>query len=116
MSEAHEGSTAPPRESPRPSFFRRVLTAPANALIALVQVYRNYISPMRLPTCRFSPTCSEYAVDALRAHGAVKGLFLAAVRLAKCGPWHPGGWDPVPERRNIDRDRIAAVGHKKRSA
>jgi putative membrane protein insertion efficiency factor len=92
---------------------------PATALIFLVQIYRNYISPMRLPTCRFSPTCSEYAVDALRTHGAARGLALTAVRLAKCGPWHPGGWDPVPERRHqdlSDSDHVSVVGDGKRSA
>ncbi|WP_242676878.1 membrane protein insertion efficiency factor YidD [Rhodococcus sp. ABRD24] len=72
---------------------------PARALIFLIELYRTYVSPLRLPTCRFMPTCSEYAVDALRTHGAVKGSALSVVRLVKCAPWHPGGWDPVPERR-----------------
>jgi uncharacterized protein len=57
------------------------------------------VSPLRLPTCRFTPTCSQYAVDALAQFGLVRGSWLATVRLAKCGPWHRGGWDPVPERR-----------------
>lgn len=70
----------------------------ARGAIALIQLYRNTISPLRLPTCRFTPTCSEYAVDALTEHGLLRGAWLAAVRLVKCGPWHPGGWDPIPER------------------
>lgn len=70
---------------------------PRRALISLVQLYRTWISPMRPPTCRFTPTCSEYAVEALSAHGAVKGVYLSTIRLLKCGPWHRGGWDPVPE-------------------
>ena len=73
---------------------------PARAAILLIELYRTYVSPMRLPTCRFSPTCSQYAVEALSEHGLVKGGWLTAVRLAKCGPWHGGGWDPIPKRHN----------------
>jgi uncharacterized protein len=68
-------------------------------LIFLIQLYRHMVSPLQLPTCRFTPTCSQYAVDALTEYGLVRGGWLAAVRLAKCGPWHRGGWDPIPERR-----------------
>ncbi|MFC7755085.1 membrane protein insertion efficiency factor YidD [Tsukamurella soli] len=71
---------------------------PRRALIGLIQWYRVWISPVRPPTCRFTPTCSEYAVEALTTHGLLRGMYLATVRLLKCGPWHPGGWDPVPER------------------
>lgn len=67
--------------------------------IFLIEVYRTMISPMRPASCRFSPTCSQYAVDALREFGLVRGSWLSVVRLAKCGPWHQGGWDPIPERR-----------------
>jgi putative membrane protein insertion efficiency factor len=67
--------------------------------IFLIELYRHTISPMRLPTCRFSPTCSEYAVEALSDYGLIRGGWLTVVRLLKCGPWHRGGWDPVPERR-----------------
>lgn len=77
---------------------RRWRGAPARALVWLVQLYRVWISPLTPPSCRFTPTCSEYAVDALRERGAVVGLGLAVVRVAKCAPWHPGGWDPVPPR------------------
>lgn len=72
---------------------------PAKLLIFLIELYRTYVSPTRLPVCRFTPTCSEYAVTALRTRGLFIGLGLTAVRLAKCAPWHPGGWDPVPERK-----------------
>jgi putative membrane protein insertion efficiency factor len=68
-------------------------------VIFAIDLYRHTISPMRLPTCRFSPTCSQYAVEALTEYGLIRGGWLAAVRLLKCGPWHRGGWDPVPERR-----------------
>jgi len=67
-------------------------------VIFLIELYRQMISPMRLPTCRFAPTCSQYAVDALSEYGLVRGGWLAVVRLLKCGPWHRGGWDPIPER------------------
>ncbi|OBF38136.1 membrane protein insertion efficiency factor YidD [Mycobacterium sp. ACS1612] len=78
-------------------------------LIFFIELYRHTISPMRLPTCRFSPTCSQYAVEALTEHGLIRGGWLALVRLLKCGPWHRGGWDPVPERRRIPRqDSVGA--------
>ena len=72
--------------------------AAARMVIAVIQTYRHMISPLRLPTCRFMPTCSQYAVEALTEHGLVRGGWLSIVRLVKCGPWHRGGWDPVPER------------------
>lgn len=102
MSSEHpEARTEPgPRSS---SFLGTAWTTlrsfPARVLIFLIELYRTYVSPLRLPTCRFTPTCSEYAVDALRTHGAIKGSALTVVRIVKCAPWHPGGWDPVPERR-----------------
>ncbi len=73
----------------------KVLTAP---LIALVVVYQNVISPLRPPTCRFYPSCSSYALTALRRFGPVKGTWLAARRLLRCHPWNPGGVDHVPQR------------------
>lgn len=72
--------------------------AVARGLIFAIQLYRHMVSPLRLPTCRFTPTCSQYAVDALTEFGLMRGSWLAGVRLVKCGPWHQGGWDPVPER------------------
>jgi putative membrane protein insertion efficiency factor len=87
--------------------------AVARGLIFVIQLYRHMVSPLRLPTCRFTPTCSQYAADALAEFGLVRGSGLAAVRLAKCGPWHRGGWDPVPERRGArvqDWDTPATLG------
>ncbi|MEW5811803.1 MAG: membrane protein insertion efficiency factor YidD [Actinomycetota bacterium] len=72
---------------------------PVRAVVSLIQLYRNTVSPLRLPTCRFTPTCSQYAVEALTEFGLVRGSWLALVRLLKCGPWHNGGWDPIPDRR-----------------
>lgn len=69
------------------------------ALVAPIQLYRTYVSPTRMPACRFTPSCSEYAVTALRERGAIVGLLLTVVRVVKCAPWHSGGWDPVPPRK-----------------
>ena len=76
----------------------RVKRWPARAAVFAIDVYRNMISPLRPASCRFMPTCSEYAVDAFTEYGLVRGSWLTLVRLLKCGPWHRGGWDPIPER------------------
>ena len=65
-------------------------------LKALIRGYRYLISPMLGPNCRFYPSCSCYAEEAIEAHGAMKGSYLAARRILRCHPWHPGGYDPVP--------------------
>jgi putative membrane protein insertion efficiency factor len=70
----------------------------ASGLVFLIRLYRHMVSPLRPATCRFVPTCSQYAADALTEYGLIRGSWLAAARLAKCGPWHRGGWDPIPER------------------
>lgn len=71
--------------------------SPDGALIALIRAYQRIISPL-LPggTCRFAPTCSEYSAQAIGKYGALRGVVLTAKRLCRCGPWHPGGFDPVP--------------------
>ncbi len=66
------------------------------ALLLLVRAYRLAISPALPAACRFYPSCSAYAETALRRHGAAKGAWLAARRVARCHPFHPGGIDPVP--------------------
>lgn len=81
-----------------PGRVARVRAVPVRALIFLIGLYRHTISPLRLPTCRFTPTCSQYALDALTEYGLLRGSWLTLVRLGKCGPWHRGGWDPIPER------------------
>jgi uncharacterized protein len=70
-----------------------------NALLVAVRFYQRAISPALPPRCRFHPTCSAYALEALERHGAARGSWLALRRLAKCAPWHPGGVDLVPEPR-----------------
>ncbi|WP_072832740.1 membrane protein insertion efficiency factor YidD [Clostridium collagenovorans] len=64
-------------------------------LICSINFYRKYISPMKAPCCRFYPTCSQYALEAIQKYGALKGGFLAIKRILKCHPFHPGGYDPV---------------------
>ncbi|AFC29747.1 membrane protein insertion efficiency factor YidD [Paenibacillus mucilaginosus] len=66
------------------------------ALQAPVRFYRRFISPLKPPTCRFYPTCSEYALEALEKHGAARGSWLTVKRICKCHPFHPGGVDHVP--------------------
>jgi uncharacterized protein len=61
-----------------------------------VRFYQWFISPMLPRSCRFHPSCSQYADEALQRHGACRGAWLAAKRVCRCGPWHPGGYDPVP--------------------
>jgi len=65
-------------------------------LLFFVKAYQYLISPMLGPSCRFTPTCSEYAVQALKKYGAIKGLWLSGKRVSRCHPWHDGGYDPLP--------------------
>lgn len=67
-------------------------------LMGVVRVYRLLLSPWLGSSCRFEPTCSAYALQALALHGAAKGSYLTVHRLARCGPWCPGGHDPVPQQ------------------
>ncbi|GGQ96874.1 membrane protein insertion efficiency factor YidD [Deinococcus ruber] len=77
------------------------MSAPARLLIRAVRVYQRRLSPLKsAPTCRFTPTCSQYAAEALELHGAVRGSLLAAGRILRCNPLSPGGYDPVPPRRS----------------
>lgn len=69
-------------------------------LISLVRGYRYWISPLIGRRCRFYPTCSEYALEAIASHGTGRGLALALRRLGRCHPWHRGGVDPVPDARH----------------
>ncbi|GLU46997.1 membrane protein insertion efficiency factor YidD [Nocardiopsis ansamitocini] len=71
----------------------------ARALILPIRGYQRFISPLFPPVCRFYPSCSSYAVEALQVHGALRGLWLTVRRIGRCHPFHPGGLDPVPPRK-----------------
>lgn len=72
---------------------------PASPFVWLIRGYQRFLSPLLPPMCRYHPTCSQYAVEALQVHGLVRGGLLASWRIARCTPLHPGGYDPVPPRR-----------------
>lgn len=83
-------------QPPRPE--RQTSRNPAVLLLSgLVHLYRLVLSPLLGPSCRFQPTCSEYALDALSKHGAARGAWLMLRRMLRCHPWGGSGWDPVPE-------------------
>ena len=65
-------------------------------LLFLIRFYRRHISPYRQPCCRFTPTCSQYALEAFRKYGPFKGLWLSVRRILRCHPWGGSGYDPVP--------------------
>lgn len=67
-------------------------------LIKIVFFYQKYISPLKPASCRFYPTCSDYAISAIERFGCIKGIYLSLKRLSKCHPYHPGGYDPVPDK------------------
>ncbi|MCA0387473.1 MAG: membrane protein insertion efficiency factor YidD [Bacteroidetes bacterium] len=68
----------------------------SSVLIALVKIYQLLISPLFPPSCRFTPTCSNYMIEALKKHGPFKGLYLGIWRILRCNPWGGSGFDPVP--------------------
>jgi len=72
------------------------MTSGCRFLTGLVRVYQHWIRPALPPACRFSPTCSAYAIEALERHGLCRGSWLTLRRLLRCHPYHPGGFDPVP--------------------
>jgi hypothetical protein len=81
-----------PGTDDRPSVVAWLLMLP-------IRAYRTVVSPLLGPRCRFEPSCSTYALEALRVHGALKGSWLAVRRIGRCHPFHPGGYDPVPPPR-----------------
>ena len=95
------------------SLLRALAALPARAVVLALRGYQLVISPMYGPTCRYAPSCSSYAVQAVSTRGLVVGSALATWRLLRCHPWAAGGWDPVPPRatserppRRADRTRI----------
>jgi uncharacterized protein len=77
---------------------RAAPSAVTRLLMLIVTGYRRGVSPLLMPRCRFAPSCSEYALQALAVHGALRGSWLAVRRIVRCHPFHPGGYDPVPPR------------------
>lgn len=77
-------------------WIRRPLELLTWLLVQMVRLYQRFISPLTPPSCRFTPTCSQYAVEALRKYGPFKGSWLALRRLLRCHPWGGSGYDPVP--------------------
>ena len=96
----------PPRPDPSPpptlsrpllrTVLRHLVRIPAYALIVLIRAYQVLLSPLLPSSCRYVPSCSAYAVEAVERHGALRGGWLAARRIARCHPFRPGGYDPVP--------------------
>jgi len=89
--------------------------------VALLRGYQRWVSPLLPPSCRFYPSCSAYAIEALQVHGLLRGTALTAWRLLRCAPWHPGGVDPVPPgrtpgTRTPSPDRPLAADDRTRSA
>jgi uncharacterized protein len=81
---------------------QRLRAAPKNLLLLLLRGYKRALSPMFLPSCRYVPTCSEYAAEAIEIHGAFRGSAMAIWRLLRCHPFVRGGFDPVPNRLDAE--------------
>ena len=79
-------------------------------LVGAIGLYRRFVSPLLPPACRFYPTCSEYAIQAIRTHGAARGGWLALRRLARCQPFARGGYDPVPGITEAGRPHGSSCG------
>lgn len=73
-----------------------IRSIPKRIMLGMIRFYRRFISPMFPPCCRFTPTCSAYAMEAIQKYGALRGGYLAVRRILRCNPFHPGGYDPVP--------------------
>jgi putative membrane protein insertion efficiency factor len=90
------------------------VTSPARllvtALVGVLRLYQRLISPLLGPRCRFAPSCSQYAVQALQSHGALRGSWLAVRRVGRCHPWNPGGHDPVPPPTARSATMVATTG------
>jgi uncharacterized protein len=109
---ANRDSRSDPAARSIPSDPEKGPTAITRTLMAAVSGYRRFISPLLPPRCRFEPSCSAYALEALRVHGAGRGLWLAVTRIARCQPFNPGGYDPVPPRgarRRPPRSRAGSL-------
>ncbi len=79
-----------------------------NVAIILIRAYQRFISPLLPNSCRFYPTCSQYALEAIREHGLIRGVWMGTKRIGRCHPFHPGGHDPVPP---ADKSKQGKDGH-----
>jgi putative membrane protein insertion efficiency factor len=85
-----------PGETSLPGVPMRLREVPRRMVMLPIRGYQRFISPGLPPSCRFTPSCSQYALEAVAKHGALKGSWLAARRLIRCHPFNPGGYDPIP--------------------
>ena len=81
-------------------------------VVFIIRLYQMLISPFMAPSCRFTPTCSQYAIEAVQRFGVFKGFRLAIRRLSSCHPWHEGGYDPVPPRQSSSLSDNSSSIHK----
>ena len=91
-------------------------SAAAWVLVQAIRGYRGFVSPLLPPSCRFYPSCSAYALEAVQAHGALRGAWLAVRRLSRCHPFHAGGLDPVPPARSRGSASGAGPEYSEQSA
>ena len=87
---------------------------PARAVLKIIALYRSAISPLLAPSCRYAPTCSEYAGESIARFGLARGGWLAVRRLLRCHPWHDGGFDPVPFRIGSDAGTSRSIRSSQR--
>ena len=99
----------PAEGEPTGDLYGLLVSIPGHLALGLIYIYQRLISPLLPPACRFWPTCSNYAASAVKIHGFRRGSYLTARRLLKCHPFHPGGYDPVPPRKETDRGRLHRV-------
>lgn len=82
-------------------------------MIGMVHGYQRYISPLFPPSCRYYPTCSNYMIQAIQKHGAIKGVLMGSTRILRCHPFVKGGYDPVPDHFSLRRNKEAASKYRK---
>ncbi|HDM70059.1 MAG TPA: membrane protein insertion efficiency factor YidD [Thermotogales bacterium] len=87
------------------NFSEKRISLSSKIVIAMIMFYKRFISPLKPPSCRFTPTCSTYTMEAVKRFGVIKGLYLGFRRILRCHPLNPGGYDPVPDEFSWRRKR-----------